>query len=303
MTWVFSKRCQKAIKEDKLKVSIPKTIRVRLWNLLTNFDKSWVETTDSGFNYWTSRLEKLTNNIKAEHGLENLSAYSEEKEKEIFSTNLEGFILRGFVPAYIWDAIELFYISLPADKQTIFQKEFNQIMEESNLNWRMAEGRIFPIDSAYIEEEIIRRSYQLLNDVKFLGPLQEFEKSREDLTNGDYEGAIQNAYLAVESTIKCILNIQKAKQGQLYKKLIESGLVPNYYDGFLRAFEENILRSVAIIRNEEPGAGHGKGKEPRPIPKSLAELAVNLSGVLINYLVKKYIETLSSEKEDKEIPF
>jgi hypothetical protein len=80
-------------------------------------------------------------------------------------------------------------------------------------------------------------------------------------------------------------------------------LVPNYYDGFLRAFEENILRSVAIIRNEEPGAGHGKGKEPRPIPKSLAELAVNLSGVLINYLVKKYIKTLTSEKEDKEIPF
>jgi len=303
MTWVFSKRCQKALKEKKLKVSIPKAIRIRIWNLLINFDERWVETTDSGFNYWTSKLEKLTNNIKAEHGLEILSAYSEEKEKEIVPTNLEGFIIRGCVPAYVWDAIELFYISLPDDKKPIFQKEFNKIMEESNLNWRMAEGKIFPVDSTYIEEEILRRTYQLLNEVKFLGPLQEFEKSREALTNGDYEGAIQNANLAVESTIKCILNIQKAKPGQLYKQLIDSGLVPQYFNGFLKAFEENILRSVAKIRNEEPGAGHGKGKESTPVPKSLAELAVNLSGVLINYLVKRYLEKLSAEKEDEEIPF
>ncbi len=223
MAWVFSKRCQKALKEGRLKVSIPRATRIRIWKLLIKFNERWNEFTDNGWSYWTSRLEQLTEEIKSEHGLEHLLAYSEEKEGVIVSTDLEGFILRGSYPPYLLDAIELFYNFLSADEQLHFQKEFNQIMEESNLSWRMAEGKIFPVDSIYIEEEILRRTYQLLNEVKFTGALQEFEKAREDLANGDYEGAIQNANLAIESTIKCILNIQRAKPGQLFRQLIESG--------------------------------------------------------------------------------
>lgn len=36
-------------------------------------------------------------------------------------------------------------------------------------------------------------------------------------------------------------------------------LFPEYFDGFLKAFED-ILRGVAVIRNQELGVGHGQGK-------------------------------------------
>ena len=308
MTWVFSKRCKQALKNGKIKVSIPRNVRIRIWKLIEKYDERWVETSETGWDYWTSRLECLTEEIKSEHGLEYLSAYSEEKEGVIVPADLKAFILRGNYPPYILDAVELLYEDLSQNEQLSFQKEFNQIMEESDLPWRMAEGRIFPVDSQYIEEEILRKTYELLKEVKFLGALQEFEKARVDLSNGDYEGAIQNANLAVESTIKCILKVQKEKPGKLYRKLIESGLIPEYYEGFLKSFEENILRAVAIIRNEEPGAGHGRGQKIEKVPQSLAELAVNLAGVLINYLIKRYIENQSpsiekTEIDEDEIPF
>ncbi|MDI6736273.1 MAG: abortive infection family protein [bacterium] len=77
--------------------------------------------------------------------------------------------------------------------------------------------------------------------------------------------------------------------------------------GFLKAFEENILRCVAIMRNEEKGAGHGQGPKVNEIPGELAELGVHLSGVLIHYLIKKYISTLQCEPEkiekNEDIPF
>ena len=308
MAWVFSKRCQQSLKDGKIKVSIPRNVRIRLWKLLNNYDEVLYETTEDGLDYTPSRIEQLEEAIKSEHGLEYLTAYSEEQEGKVVSTNAEGFVLRGNYPPYLLDALELFYEILPQDKQIIFQRDFNEIMEESYLPWRMSEGKIFPVDSAYIEEEIHRRVYQLAKEVRFWGALEEFNKARVDLVNGDYEGAIQNANLAVESTIKCILNVQKAKPGELYRKLIESGLIPEYYKGFLESFEANILRAVAIIRNEEPGAGHGRGQKIEKVPQSLAELAVNLAGVLINYLIKRYIENQSSsiektEIDEDEVPF
>ncbi|OAA30189.1 hypothetical protein AT15_00340 [Kosmotoga arenicorallina S304] len=298
MARVFSKRCQQALKEGKIKVSVPRSVRMRIWKLFEDYDERWGEIAETGWSYWTSRLERLTERIKSEHGLEQLFAYSEKEEGSVVSTDLKGFVLRGNYPPYLLDAIELLYENLSEDKKLYFQKEFNQIMEESNLAWRMAEGKIFPVDSQYIEEEILRKSYQLLHEMKFLGALQEFEKARIDLANEDYEGVIQNANLAVESTIKYILGIKKAKPGELYKKIIESGLIPEYFEGFLRAFEENILRSVAIIRNEQPGAGHGRGDMLQTAPYSLAELAVNLAGVLINYLIKRYLEKQTPQNND-----
>ena len=308
MAWVFSKRCRKALAEGKIKVSIPRPVRLRIWKLLQQYDERWEETGETGWNYWTSLMDQLPKKIKAEHGLENLYAFPENEDGPAKPSDLEGFVLRGNFPPYLFDAIELFYDSIPDNKESDFQRAFNQIMEESNLSWRMADGKIFPVDSSCIEEQILRMSYSLLHEVKFLGALQEFEKARADFTNGDYEGAIQNANNAVESTIKGILKIEKAKPGELFRGIIDSGLVPEYYSGFSKAFEENILRSVAIIRNEELGVGHGRGAKPKEIPKSLAEIAINLAGVLIKYLITTYLEfnkeEISGEPEnDDDIPF
>lgn len=307
MAWLFSKRCKQALNKKKIKVSIPLAVRFRILKALQNHDNSYYETDDTGFNYQTSILIELPDKIKAEIGCKDLLAFPEIAGGAAVRSDLEAFILRGNYPPYLFDTLELFYESVSEENKYSFQHSFNQIMEESDLPWRMADGKIFPVDSAYIEEEILRRSYSLLHAVKFEGALKEFEKARADFADSDYESAVQNAYLAVESTIKGILKIERAKPGELFRKLIDSGVIPEYYSGFLKAFEENILRCVAIIRNEELGVGHGQGLTVNIVPPALAELAVNLAGVLINFLIKRHLEQVEEgtevQEDDQVIPF
>jgi hypothetical protein len=291
MAWLFSKRCKQALNDGKIRVSIPTTVRTRLWKALREFNESWWETDEDTGSYQTTTLREIYGLIEAELGIKELLAFPPEGGN-CKPSDIEGFILRGNYPPYLLDTLELFHDTL-REKKDQFQNRVNEIMEESHLSWRMSNGKIFPVDSSYIDEEITRNASALLKAAKFSGALEEYERARVDLTNSDYEGTIQNAYLAVESTIKEILGIQKAKQGTLFSSLIDSGLVPEYYDGFLKAFEENILRCVAKMRNEELGVGHGKGPSGNVVPQELAELAVHFSGVLINFLVKQHTKQKS----------
>jgi hypothetical protein len=298
MTWLFSKRCQQGLRDGKIMVSIPVAVRKRIWKVFEDHNEYSNEDNEQIGTYSTSIIDQLPGRIEAELGLDELLAFP-KTDGNPRPSDLQSFVLRGTYPPNLFDAIELFYQDISDDRES-FQNCFNNIMEENSLAWRMADGKIFPVDSIYVAEELMRRVYELLHEVKFQGALQEFEKARIGLTNCDYEGAIQNAYLAVESTIKEILGIKKAKPGKLFKDLATSGIIPEYYTGFLKAFEENILRCVAIIRNEELGVGHGKGPSRDVIPRELAELAVNLSGVLINYLIKQYLNRTSANSEVEE---
>lgn len=305
MAWLFSKRYEQGLRDGILKVSIPLSTRVRIWKALQNCDESWTETSNTGFNYNTSALEQLPENFKAEIGVEVLLSYPKDGDSPK-PGDLNSFVLRGCHPPYLFDILELFYQNLPENSQQ-FQNSINEIMEEGRLLWRMANGKIIAIDP--VCEEITKTTYGLLSEANFSGALQELEKAKIDLTNGDYEGAITNANLAVESVCKQILGIGKARPGELYRSIIDSGIVPNYYEGFLKAFEENILRCVAIMRNQEPGAGHGRGASTTMPPFELAELAVNLSAVLINFLIKQHLKQLAITTEEgttvepEDLPF
>lgn len=308
MSWLFSKRCRQALNNKKIEVHIPLNVRVRIWKLFEKYDQLFEETTDTGYIYNVTTLEQLPDKIISEIGCKNLIAFPEGKGNAE-SSDLRGFILRGIYPPYLFDALELFYETIEEGNEFQYQRELNDIMEESNLPWRMANGKIFPVNSAYIDEEIIRRSYRLLHEVKYQGALQEFEKARIDLVSGDCEGAIQNAYLALESVIKEILVIKKAKQGELFRKLTNSGLIPEYHIGFLKTFEKDILRCVAVMRNEELGVGHGRGSSKSRVQPEFAEFAINLSSVLMNFLIKlqlkrvKVNEEKELQSEDDDIPF
>ena len=296
MAWLFSKRCNKALSEKKLIVSIPLRVRIRIWKLLERENEYFDDVSDTVFRSSTSVLQTLPDKMKSEIG-QNLMAYPEEGG-DARPSSLEQFVLHGNYPPYLFDCMELFYINLSQEKKYKFQSEFNQIMEESILPWRMAEGKIYPIDSAYIEDEIINNSLYLLNQAGFEGALKEFVDARTYLSRGENLSAITKANLAIESVIKSILNIEKAKPGELYRKLIDSKIIPEYYKNFLSSFED-ILRSIATMRNEEPGAGHGTGTKVNEVPDSLTELCINLCAVLINFLVNRHLEL----KPDSATPF
>ena len=300
MAWIFSKRCEKLLQKKSIEVHLPKKVRTRILKLLEQFDEYYQDSTPTGYSYDTSILNELPEILKAEHGIEKLYAYPEEGNGKAKPSNLNDFILRGNFPPYLFDILEIFFSKISSNEEKYkYQGNFNNIMEENVLPWRMANGKIFPIDSKYIEEEIIQRAYTLINQVKFLGALKEFEQARIDIANGNYNSAIRNANLSFESVIKEILGLEKAKPGELFRKLMDSGYIPEYYKGFLKDFEKNILRCVSIMRNEEKGVEHGVGFSKNIVPSELAELSINLTASLINYLIKCFIDKEKSV-EDRE---
>lgn len=308
---VFSKQHPETAKE----VSLSRVVRQRIWYVIEECDPHYDPNYNSN---WTLCWDALPDRLKKEHGWHELRAYKSQSDYEVLP-NAKEFILRG-VPRFVLDACELFYDLLSEDKEQTFnssadpikyQSKLNIVFEDANLPWRMLEGRILQVDSKWLEEEIHAKAAELLSVRGFEGALAEFQQARSDLSSDDYKGAIHAANLALESTIKSILNIEQEKPGKLFRKLIDSGLIPEYHEGFLKAFEEHILRAVAMVRNFERGVGHGQGADVNEPPKSLAELAVNLSGVLILYFIKRHLEMhpLQTESEpqaesvDEDFPF
>lgn len=289
---VFSKRCPETGREAFLS----QAVRQRIWYLIEECDP-YYDPNSSNFNDWTLCWNAIPDRLKKEHGWQDLRAYKSQSEWEVLN-NAKEFILRG-VPRFVLDAVELFYdLLLEAKENTSrspgdpirYQSRVNMIFEDADLPWRLLEGRIIKVDSRWLEAEIHSKAAELLSVRGFDGALAEFQQARSDLSSGDHKGAIHAANLALESTIKAILGVQQEKPGVLFHKLIESGIMPEYHEGFLKAFEEHILRSVPMARNFEKGVGHGQGAEVNEPPKSLAELAVNLSGVLILFLLKQHLE-------------
>ena len=306
---VFSKRHKEAGRE----VALTQQVRQRIWFVFEDCDPYYEQ---NGFNNWTLCYDAISDRLKKEHGWQELRAYKSQHDWEILQ-NTKEFILKG-VPRFILDATELFFdlisdVSMSGrTSPSEYQKKINVIFEDANMPWRLLEGRIIKVDSKWLETEILAKAAELLSIRGFDGALAEFQQARSDLLNGDCKGTMHSANLALESTIKAILGIQQEKPGALIRKLIDSGLVPEYHEGFLKAFEEHILRSVPMARNLEKGVGHGQGTDVSEPPKSLAELAINLSGVLILYLLKRHMEShpiqekakeTESEINDDEVPF
>ncbi|RLC09319.1 MAG: hypothetical protein DRH43_08485 [Deltaproteobacteria bacterium] len=309
---VFSKRHPEAAKE----VSLSLPVRRRIWYVIEECDPHY--DPNSINNDWTLCWDALPDRLKKEHGWKELRAYHSQTKWGVLNT-AEEFILRG-MPRFVLDATELFYDLLEENNKqgdgfsadpTQYQSKLNVVFDDANLPWRMLEGRIIRVDSKWLEVEIHAKAAELLSVQEFKGALAEFQQARSDLSSEDYKGAMHAANLAFESTMKAILDIEQERPGRLIHRLIDSGLVPDYHEGFLKAFEEHILRAVPTARNFEKGVGHGQGTDINEPPKSLAELAVNLSGVLILYLLKQFLESHSvdeeqkngQEKDDDDLPF
>jgi hypothetical protein len=178
VAWIFSKRCKKALADNRIRVSIPRPTRIRILAALQEFDFEYRDSDGS----LCDALQDLSDGLRSELGIADLMAYPEDGSGAPEPSNLEGFILRGNYPPYLLDSLELYYNILPHDSDYRFQQRINEIMEESSLEWRMALGKLFPVDSTYIEE-VVQESTSLLFQSGFEGALEEFEKARADVVN------------------------------------------------------------------------------------------------------------------------
>lgn len=297
---IFSKRHKKIVERQDPSLDLAVTVRRRILYAMVRFNGP-VYDTDNWNNYRESDLvSDVGQELLHEHGWQTLKTYDVSKERMV-SVSISDFLI-DCMGHHACDIIELYSRRLDDAKQG-FQEDINRIFRESSLPWILTEDTIFRIDSEYMAT-VLHSASGMVTQEGFEGAAQEFQQARSHLEAGDTKQSIHHANLTLESTMKSILGIDRAKPGELFRKIIKSGLIPPYYNEFLSHFEQ-VLRSVNVARNQEKGAGHGQGVAIAEVPEPLAELVLNLCGALTVYLMRQYVESraAATTAERDEIPF
>ena len=296
MIFIFSRRHRKALANGQLIINLAQQLRKSLWLVVTSYDKSWGETNETGWNYYNSYSDVTKIELRKHWGRQVIG--TNEKGHNV-DVSLEDLFLTGSATDVL-DAIEVFLSVIDETVQTIYQTEINMAFALHSSSWRLIEKRIYKIDSSFLEDEVLEKSFELLDAPGFEGALDEFRQARECLAAGENRQAVIMTNNALESTMKSILHVQAIKPGMLVRKMVDSGIIPEYYQDFLKNFEQ-ILLVVSTERNQ-PGREHGQGATLTEVPRSLAELVFHLSGVLIVFLIKQHFDK-RQQASDNEVPF
>lgn len=243
--------------------------------------------------------DDLKRKLLENYGEASLKAYVEDVFQEV--TDIEQFIL-GTKPEFVLDAIELYSILFDNPGQKVnFYKECNLIFKSENSSFRVLDGYIIKLDSAFLESEILNKAYELLKNNYFEKACKDFLNARNNLTAEDYSGTIIEANNAIESTLKKVLNKEKGEQGNFKKWLIKSGIIPDYFQGFCDHFE-GLLQSAFTIANKS--SRHGKKEIPskrNKVTYAVASFFLHLAGSLIVFIMERYQENIL--ENENEIPF
>jgi len=293
---IFSKRYKDYLKSKSLNVeSISKTLRNRLWFVVKEFDERNYEYQDIP----TIITSIVKDELKHKYGCVQLECFVEGsiKYERKIAFSLHDFFINNY-PTDVFDTIELFYDELNPYDRDEFQNKINSILEEERYPWILVRGLFFKIDSLFFEKHIYSKTEQFLADDNFAGALDEYKKAREYLTKGEYSEAILYSNKSFESVLKVITNDDSG----IAKKMIDGLLITSIYnelpDDFVKGFGEKVLSALPFIRNKL--SGHGQGSEIIKTPKCVAELAINLSGTYINFLITRYNMTNTNDTSSKD---
>lgn len=297
MKILFSKRHEEAFLNKTLDkyLTFPYKCRVAIERVLS--DKSEYENRIDI--YGDERTTNTTYLLAADclktfYGINALQAF-DVAGKRYEGASFRDVILNSY-PSEVLDAIEAWFGSNPSTVMDC-EKEINAVLYIHNSSWRFIDGNAVLIDSEYHQREIHAKTVELLKTNKAYGALEEFQEAINDLTASETKDAVVNAHKSVESTMKVVLGAgsEKLRYGQLLRKLIDSDIIPEYYEGFFDNFEQLVL-GVGKERNL-PGRGHGQGSQPTEVDRSLAEFTVNLAGSINLFLLRHLI---SHEHERNE---
>jgi hypothetical protein len=139
--------------------------------------------------------------------------------------------------------------------------------------------------------------------------LQDFQGALSALQAGETKRAVVEAHKSVESVMKLVLGTQEHWTfGRLLSEVVKSGLVPDYYEEFLRHFE--MLALGAVKERNRPGTGHGQGPQTVDVPRCLAQFAIHLAACINVFLLEHWIEKQGDKAApaqpdllDEDVPF
>ncbi len=301
MRHYFSKRHSAALREKRLRPSISIPLRVAIKRTLDNLSEFGGDYNDPD-NITFYRTEDT---LKTFYGEEKLLAFDKSGDGKLVPSDIEGLIARGY-PSRVLDLIEAWCDNSEDEKVTKCERELNSLFEIHNSPWRIVNKSIIRVDSEYLHSEVIARTQTLLKENAATGALEEFSEAVSCLTGGETKDAIINAHKSVESVMKTCLDIKEHKTyGELLRLVVDSGLVPEYYEEFLTHFEK--LALAASKERNQPARGHGQGSDPTIVPKPLAEFALHLAGAVNLFMIQRWIDSKPKEEEPPvpgdDIPF
>jgi len=233
--------------------------------------------------------------LKTFYGRDELESFNDENAR--VHSNFEGVIQKGY-PTEMIDAIEAWFDQDPPGRIGC-EREINDFLAMNSSAWRFLNGNAILVDSEYLHQESRVRAVALLRENNAMGALEEFNSAVQDLQSGETKDAIVKAHKSVESVMKTVLGVEDHQTfGKLLAALKKSGLIPDYYDGFLDHFEK--LALGAVKSRNQPGTAHGQGLIPADFSTNLAEFTVNLAGVINVFILKSWAE--SGRKPEKQNP-
>lgn len=158
---------------------------------------------------------------------------------------------------------------------------------------------VYRIGSESLQATAIEPALRLLRDCDAKEALAEYERALLAIAKGDTRNAILNSSHAFESTMKYIIgrrakSSRKGNEKDNPRALIqiivnELKLLPAAYQSLYEQFMA-VLLGVNTVRNNAPGAGHGPSPGATPPDSDTAELAVNLAGAQILYLLRRHMQ-------------
>jgi hypothetical protein len=157
----------------------------------------------------------------------------------------------------------------------------NRFLREANVHYQFEAYRWVDVTSSYAYKEVIRPALDALDRPGFAGALEEFKSALDHGRAGRTKEAATDATKALESTVKCICKERgwsypdSAPAQRLFQVMVEHGILEDWMEGG--------FMGVAIIRNK--ATAHGQGTHPRPLPRHLADLAINLASSQIIALI------------------
>lgn len=277
MVGLFSKRYKDALQSKKLPFpSFSRTLRKRLAMNCREFNEAF----GGGYDYTDS--EDLTvSALKMAYGKDALRVQDEATSGDRDATGLEDFMVFAY-PHHMLDALEAFYCHVTEPKPA-FQKSTNEILEEEGSPWRMADGRMYLVDSRFVDalkgltaDEMKREGW--------LGAQEEFTDARSHLQAGEADDAIHKANRAFESALQSLLNQKGGTAGDLLKVLkSKTDLLDGVPEEAQKVIVSKVLEALPVLRHNL--AGHGQGEEHVEVPRAYGELAINLSATYIKFLL------------------
>ncbi len=285
MQLYFSRRHADVLESGKMKVLLPRQLRVSIRRILDRH--SIYEPPDA-----THEGPRNTTFLEAERELKDFYGedwlVAHDSECNLVPVNFATFIDRA-KPANVFDALEAWMACVPEERAIRCEREINQAFEVHQSPWRIVNGMILRVDSEYVHRGIISKAQILMKEARFSGPLEEFQTAVSLLMSERPKDAAASALKSVESTMKAALGTRdRLTFTELLHRLIKSGIIPKYHGEFHTHFEKLAL-GVAQVRNR-PGSGHGQGKDILEMPRSLAEFTVNLAAVINIFIIKSWLE-------------